>query len=238
MDIVGRYQGESAREYALRILRSNIISMKLTPGSIVSENEIALKMGLSRTPVREALIELSKAQIVEIFPQKGSVISLIDTELVEEARFLRLIIEPEIVRLACNLATEKDIFDLKENVRLQDFYLEHPDPDRLLELDDAFHKKLFTICKKERTYSMIKGFMIHYDRFRNLSLVTIKDLKIVSDHKAILEAIIEHDEEAAKASICKHLNRFEIDKQMIRELYPEYFKEINHKQPRVKEVVK
>jgi DNA-binding GntR family transcriptional regulator len=71
MEVVGRYQGESAREYALRILRSNIISMKLKPGSIVSENEIALNMGLSRTPVREALIELSKGQYFLFYQLHG-----------------------------------------------------------------------------------------------------------------------------------------------------------------------
>lgn len=223
LEVTERYQGESAREYALRILKKNIISMRLKPGTFLSENELALEMGLSRTPVREALIELSKAQIVEIYPQKGSMISLIDTELVEEARFLRLIVEPAIIEMACDRASKADVDELEEIVRLQEFYLSHPAPDKLLELDDRFHRKLFSISKKERTYSMIKGFMIHFDRVRNLSLSTIKDIKIVSDHKAIVEGIANKNKQMAREAIDKHLNRYKIDEWTMRNEYPEYF---------------
>lgn len=76
---------ETARDYAFRILRENIVSLKLKPGAAVSEKELADELGISRTPVREALIELSKMRVVEIFPQKKSKIALIDLELVEEA---------------------------------------------------------------------------------------------------------------------------------------------------------
>lgn len=224
MEVSERYKSETAREYALRVLRSNIISMHLQPGTFLSENELAMEMGVSRTPVREALIELSKAKIVEIFPQKGSMISFIDTELVEEARFLRYVLEPAIVEMACDVASKQDIFKLEENIRLQEFYLENPEPTRLLELDDEFHKKIYSICKKERTYYMIKGFMIHFDRVRNLSLSTIKDIKIVSDHKALTEAITNRDKIGARQLIEKHLSRYSIDEQTMREEYPQYFK--------------
>ncbi|SMP59044.1 GntR family transcriptional regulator [Anoxynatronum buryatiense] len=224
MEIIERYKSETAREYALRILRSNIISMHLQPGAFLSENELAMEMGVSRTPVREALIELSKAQIVEIYPQKGSMISFIDPDLVEEARFLRYVLEPAIVEMACDVSSKQDIFKLEENIRLQEFYLENPAPNKLLEMDDAFHKKLYSICKKERTYYMIKGFMIHFDRVRNLSLSTIKDIKIVSDHKAITAAIANGDKAEAKAVIEKHLSRYKIDEKTMREQYPQFFK--------------
>jgi len=81
MELLERIAREPARDYALRVLKHNIVILELKPGSIVSENELAAEMGLSRTPVREALQELSKVQIVEIFPQKGSSITKIDTIL-------------------------------------------------------------------------------------------------------------------------------------------------------------
>ena len=69
MHITERLPRETGRDYALRILKDNIVRLELEPGSMVSENELASELGLSRTPVREALIELSKVNIVEIYPQ-------------------------------------------------------------------------------------------------------------------------------------------------------------------------
>ena len=85
MRLTERYSKETGREYALRMLKDNIIHLDLIPGSMLSENELSSEMHLSRTPVREALIELSKVKIVEIYPQKGSAVALIDYNLVEEA---------------------------------------------------------------------------------------------------------------------------------------------------------
>lgn len=70
MNISDRQPKESARDYAFRVIKENIISLELIPGSMVSENELSNALGLSRTPVREALIELSKSQVVEIYPPK------------------------------------------------------------------------------------------------------------------------------------------------------------------------
>ncbi|MDD4039216.1 MAG: GntR family transcriptional regulator, partial [Sphaerochaeta sp.] len=100
---------ETAAEYALRVLKENIISLDLAPGSMVSENEIAAQLGISRTPVREALIELSRVGIVQIMPQKGSRINLIDYGMVEESRFLRLVLEREVVKLICMNETRADL---------------------------------------------------------------------------------------------------------------------------------
>ncbi len=132
MHITARLAKETAREYALRILKDNIISLDLAPGSMVSENEISSQLGLSRTPIREALIELSRANIVEIYPQKGSRILLIDYALVEESRFLRLVLESAVVKVICEREGTLDISLLEENLKLQEFYLENPNPDKLI----------------------------------------------------------------------------------------------------------
>lgn len=86
MKLEERHYAETAREYARRMLKENIISMDLKPGTMVSENELAAQLGLSRTPVREALMDMSQYGVVDVMPQRGSRISLIDYNLVEEAR--------------------------------------------------------------------------------------------------------------------------------------------------------
>ena len=72
MKVLDRLSAENARTYALRVLQYNIINLELVPGSTVSENELSAILNLSRTPVREALIELSKVGLVEIQPQRGA----------------------------------------------------------------------------------------------------------------------------------------------------------------------
>ena len=94
MKIEEKKSGETAREFAYRTIRDNIISLDLEPGAPFTDIEVSQQIGISRTPVREAVIQLSEeSRIIEIFPQRGMRIALIDVELVEEARFLRLIVE-------------------------------------------------------------------------------------------------------------------------------------------------
>lgn len=226
MVVLSRDEKETAREYAFRVIEYNIISNYLPPGSMVSENELAKEMGISRTPVREALIELNKIKLVEIFPQRGSYISLIDTVLVEEARYVRLLLEQSMVELTCEMANKEDILALEENVRLQEFYLAEEKRDKLLELDNGFHKLLYKISNKTFTYELISKMMAHFDRVRSLSLSVIKDSKNIADHRNLLDAIKEKDIPLAREIITKHLSRYKLDEEQLKKEYPDYFKKI------------
>ena len=73
MKLEERHYAETAREYARRMLKENIISMDLKPGAMVSENELAAQLGLSRTPVREALMDMAQYGLVDILPQRGKI---------------------------------------------------------------------------------------------------------------------------------------------------------------------
>ena len=84
MQVSPRDPRESGRDYALRVIKDNILALELEPGSMVSENELAAHLGLSRTPVREALMALAKVRLVDVYPQRGSAVALVDYELVEE----------------------------------------------------------------------------------------------------------------------------------------------------------
>ncbi|HWQ78635.1 MAG TPA: GntR family transcriptional regulator [Anaerovoracaceae bacterium] len=224
MIITKKQPKETARDYALRTLKYNIITLELAPGIVVSENELSSQLGLSRTPVREALIELSKVGIVEVLPQKGSRVSLIDYNFIEEFNFLRRVLETAVVELACEVAIPEDIFVLEQNLNQQEFYLKNPSPAGLLEADDQFHRELFRMCSKMQVYNLMSSMSTHFDRVRELSLTTVKDIKIVQDHRAILEAIKTKDKEVAKATIEKHLSRYKLDEEVIRSNYPHFFK--------------
>ncbi len=221
---IDKLPSETAREYALRAIKENIISLDLEPGASISENEIATFLGVSRTPVRESIQELSKASVIEIYPQRGSYVALIDPDLVEEARFLRRVLDEAVIEEACRMSNNMDIIAMEENVSLQEFYLKSPAPEKIYVLDNEFHKLIYTAAKKETLHVMRSNIMLHFDRVRSLSMKAVKDTKIVSDHRQMLEAIKSKDTETARQLVDKHLDRYNIDEAEIRAQYPQYFK--------------
>ena len=223
MYLTPRSPRETGREYALRTIKDNIIRLELAPGSFISENELAAEMGLSRTPVREALIDLAKVKIIEITPQKRSVVAPIDYEMVEEARFMRNTLECAVVELACHHAMASEIVHLEENVRLQRFHLEHSNYGGIMELDNQFHEMLFQIAQKSQVYAMIQQISIHFDRVRSMALTGVRDPKIVDDHAQIVQALTDRDCQRARTVMERHLNRYKLDEQAIRQAYPQYF---------------
>lgn len=224
MKLLERLPRESGGEYALRTIKENIISLELAPGSQISESELAAELGLSRTPVREALIELSKVKIVDIQPQKKSTIPLIDDEMVDESRFMRDLLECAVVELDCEMASPADLDRLRENIRLQNLYVDDFYSAQLLNLDNEFHGMLFSIARKSQIFALMQNISIHFDRVRTLALSSVKSLKIVQDHVDIVDAIQRRDAPAAKALMEKHLNRYKIDAAALRADYPQYFK--------------
>ena len=223
MKILEKLSKESNREYALRVIRENIVNLELAPGSMISEQDIANGLNLSRTPVHEAMQELSSTKIIEILPQRGSRISLIDMALVDEAVFVRATIESEITKMACEQATEQNIQELEENVTLQKFYYEKNNLDKIMELDNAFHEMMYKMTNKMQCHYMVRLMSIHYDRIRELHLHSFNPERIINEHNQILEAIRKKDGNTAKAEIDKHLSRHHMQAEEIKKKYPQYF---------------
>ncbi len=223
MEVTPRLSRETGRQYALRVIRDNIVRLALPPGSLISESELAAQLGLSRTPVREALIELSQDRLVVVAPQKRSMVAPIDEALVEEARFSRSVLECAVVELVCARADEADLRDLRENVRLQAFYRENNRIAPIMELDNRLHAQLFRIARMEDVYRMVARLAVHFDRVRTIALHDIRDLSIIEDHDAIVEAIARRAPEEAKAVMQRHLNRGSVDIVAIRQRFPQYF---------------
>jgi DNA-binding GntR family transcriptional regulator len=223
MKISERYPRETGREYALRTIKENLINLELAPGSQISENELAEAMGISRTPVREALIELAKVKVIEIVPQKRSLVTPLNEELIEEARFLRSAMETAVVKLVCEKRTEEDLRAFEENVKLQSFCLANGMSEKMMQLDDEFHRAFYEIAHKMEIYRLMQNMAIHFDRVRNMALYSVSEIKIVHDHEAILEAIREQNGEKAGSLLQKHLSRYKIDADAIKERFPDFF---------------
>jgi len=216
----------SARETAYRLLRERIITMELKPGAVLNDKVLAEELGMSRTPVREALIMLNIARLVVVRPQSGTFVAPIDADIAEEEQYARYTLEKEMIRRAGGLLTQVHKSRYEENLHLYDFYSQSRVPGRetkLLDMDNEFHRIAFIINGKERHYERMREYLQHIERLRILSLLVVKEDNVLSDHQKIVSAIFENDTAAAEYWTELHLNRYRDNLSVIRKAFPEYF---------------
>ena len=229
MKILDKVEGENVRNYAFRTILDNIVTLELPPGSAVSENELSDSLHISRTPVREALLEMRRLELVESFPQKGSYVTKIDYKLIDDASFIRMSLEVSIVRYACRKGvSDQYLKKMRENLEQQKMY-EQSDSSHfvMLELDNAFHRLLFESVQKLQVHEFMQMQMVHFDRLRNLEFLLLKKAKnkrTVADHENIVYAIEKRDEELAEMVMSRHLSRHLGEKEELTRLCPEYFR--------------
>lgn len=223
MKISEIFPHETAKDYALRVLKENIISLELAPGSQISENELSAALSISRTPIREALSELAKVKLIEIIPQKKTSIALIDSRLVEEAGFMRYTMESAVIEQVCLQRTEEDLLRFEENIALQKVYFQNNASEKMLQKDDEFHRAFFEITRNMEIYQLMQNLQIHFDRVRSISLSSLHNLQIIEDHEAIVESIKKRDAEEAKKLLQQHLSRYLVDEASIKARFPDYF---------------
>jgi GntR family transcriptional regulator, rspAB operon transcriptional repressor len=224
LECLEKTRGESAREYVTRILRSNILNLNLIPGQSISENEVAELLKMSRTPVREAFIRLFQDNLIEIYPQKGTYVSKINLNYVEEGWFARITFEKAIIKLVCeHFVNEGLIKSLEENLHMQDYYIGTKDLLKVMHLDETFHRSLYKACGKERTYSAIEGLNYDYYRVRILSLTSKTKLEnVFSQHAEIKNAIKERDIFRADKAVEDHLLSVKFDEEILKSKYSHY----------------
>ena len=229
--IAPRNTGEPARDYAYRVLSENIAKLKLYPGCPLNDQEVAVRLGISRTPVREAINQIkNESDIIEIYPQRGMKISLIDTGIINQVRDLRVMLEKRAMRLCCKNRSEEDPKWMDDNIALQNFYFERGEVETAMEQDDLLHRKIFEIAGMEYIHRMTRGLMLQYNRVRVLETFYDSYGDSINDHQAIVDAIRQQDPRAVEKLVDIHLGRWADNERKLRKQYPEYFlEEVNEK---------
>ncbi len=228
MLIIEQNPQESIREYVYRFLKLNIINLNLPPGQSISEQDVATQLKVSRTPVREAFIKLSQENLLDIIPQKGTYVSLIDTEQVEESKFVRETLEKEVIQQACTSFPADELFQLQASLALQELCINEKNYHRFFELDESMHGIIFKGCKKSRTWSMLQLMNAHYNRVRILNL---KDRafewdQLLVQHRQLVRAISEQDVALGRNVIDLHLNKVVVDLEHLRAAHSDYFLQV------------
>ncbi|MCI5077968.1 GntR family transcriptional regulator [Oricola sp.] len=188
------------------VLRQAIIQLKLKPGNALSETEIAKQLGVSRQPVREAIIKLADAGLVEVRPQRGTYVLLISKREVETARFLREAIEVAIARKAAETVNEQAASDLRACIARQKVAGDSGVYTEFLRLDEQFHQTIARIADCESAWKVLEGLKAQMDRVRFLSIPMATPVPtLIAQHDAIAEAIIAGDPDRAEEAVRVHL---------------------------------
>ncbi len=209
-------------------IRDSIVNMELLPGQMISETALAQQFGVSRTPVREALIQLSNIGFVEVLPQRGTYVSKFSLDKILQARFIREALEVAVVSyLASNVSEEERlqvVVACDKIIANQKLAAAEDDALSFQQLDDQFHQTLASFTQFPRVATLIEAEKSHMDRVRNLSLhVSGQYKRILSQHAAIVKAIKGGSTEKAAAAMGVHMKDVYNILEVIPQEHPEYF---------------
>lgn len=216
----------SARERAYQALRSRILNLELKPNDCLNDKELAQQLGMSRTPIHEAVITLGLAKLVVVRPQSGTYVAPIDTEIVDMEQFSRFVLEKEMILRAIPRMTGEAVRRYRENLQIYEFYLNSHDPDRktrLFELDNAFHRIAFELNGMDAHFTWMQGLRHHIERVRVLSFIMNLDGCIVEEHRALADAMEAGDAAAAVQVLESHLTLYQKHLREMKAVYPHYF---------------
>jgi DNA-binding GntR family transcriptional regulator len=221
-----RALGVSARDQAYGVLRAAIVGAELEPGRRLSENQLAELIGVSRTPVRDALARLRDERLVAIVPQLGTFVTFIDEEAVADAHFVREALEVGAIRIAAERADAQRVRELEHNLLAQERAVEADDAEAFARLDDDLHHLLCDLSGREVAWRLSERTRGQLDRVRLLSLPEAGYRhQMLTEHRAVVDAVAAGDAARAERELRHHLRMVLSQLPAIREAHPEYFQE-------------
>jgi DNA-binding GntR family transcriptional regulator len=224
MEKTARSQADTVQNSVYAALRKSILNLNLAPGTAISEKEVGARYEVSRTPVREAFINLSKEGLVKVIPQRETLVSRIDFSRVEQEWFLRESLEMAVLKPFVANCQAGHFAELSRLIELQNEAFDRNDYVKFQNYDDAFHRVFFTAAGQDLSWEVLDSMSGHYHRVRLLT-VRLKGIakNIISQHKSILAALKRKDLDAARARLDAHLHKLSSEEKTLREEFPGYF---------------
>ena len=188
-------------------IREDILNGRYIPGDKLVEIKLADELGVSRTPVREALKQLELDGLVDNIPNRGVVVKGITTEDIDDILMIRLCIEGLVGQWAAERINDSEIKELQEIFDLMEFYTSKKDVEKIIELKTKFHENLNKATKSRYLEGVLKDFQLFIRQSRNNSLKAEGRIEFaLEEHREILKALKEHDPENSKKALTKHIS--------------------------------
>ena len=220
----GRPRAATAASRIYTELRAELVSLQRRPGDPVSEAEIALFYGVSRTPVREAILKLADEGLVEIFPQSGIFVSRIPLSALPEAIIVRRALEATTAQMAAERATASQILALHSILERQREANAEKDREAFHQADEKFHATIAEVAGYPGIWTLIQQVKVHVDRYRRLTLPQQGRIpRVIAEHEAILNAIEARDPPGARTAMERHLENLLSNISTTQNINPEFF---------------
>ena len=214
-------------------LKRNIMSMRLEPGQTMSTQEIATKLNVSRTPVREAFLQLQSEGLVEMIPQRETVVSRISLDRVDQEKFIRECLEMGVVNKFMDKRSHAVAETMAGLIRLQKKCSDERDYVGFLDADDHFHKVLFEVTGQQMAWETIESRNGHYNRLRILYIQKEQVMyESVEQHNEIVKLLETGEREDVYKALTSHIQRLDVGKTDLVASYPDYFETGNRSRER------
>jgi DNA-binding GntR family transcriptional regulator len=205
---------QSLAERAYREIRTLIVTLELAPGSVISETDLQERLGMGRTPIREALRSLADERLIEVYPRRGMFVTGVDARDLSALSEVREILEPQAARIAAQRHTDADAQQMRELLAAIDDLV--PDQRALIELDQRIHQVVYRGTQNPFLIAALDEHYMHALRIWFMALDRITDLaQAIREHRAILEAILLGDPERSAQAMSRHVAGFETQIQRI-----------------------
>ncbi|MDF2589492.1 MAG: transcriptional regulator, GntR family [Anaerocolumna sp.] len=196
----------SLRGRVFNKIREDILSGKYSHNEELKETAIGMELGVSRTPVREALRQLELEGLVNIIPNKGAYVNGISEKDIHDIYIIRSYLEGLCARWACDNITQVQIDELEEIVYLSEFHAKKEHHEQIVELDNKFHQMIYDASNSKILNHVLSDFHHYVQRIRKITLASeTRATNSNKEHTAILEAIKQRDGEKAERLAHEHI---------------------------------
>ncbi|WP_417524686.1 GntR family transcriptional regulator [Marinovum sp.] len=214
----------TSTDVVFNTLYEEISSLKLLPGTKMSEAEVASRMGVSRQPVRDAFNRLGNMGLLLIRPQRATEVRGFSLDEIQNSRFVRLAVELEVVKDACTVWDDDKSAALEAHLVEQQAVVDAGQNDRFHEMDYGFHRMICELGGRPLAFDTIERCKQTVDRLCVLSLGHERGLSdVITDHYDIAKALKARDEQGVRDVMRRHLRRLDDTIEQIHSAHAEYF---------------
>jgi len=198
----------SMRIKVFKELENAILSGELKPGESLTEIKVSKMLGVSRTPVREAIRQLELEDLVKSVPNKGAVVVGISEKDVDDIYTIRMYIEGLAAKWAAENISDDECVQLKEILDLQEYYLAKDDLTKIWQLDKQFHAVINSSCRSNPLKHMLSSFHNYLQRARRISMMNKeRSIAVIDEHTRIFQSIRDHDAQTAEKVMIEHIKK-------------------------------
>lgn len=210
---MGKFEHDISDNYSVSLrkkvfdqLQNDILNGKYRPGDNLIETRLSEELGVSRTPIREAIRQLELEGLVQSIPNKGAVVKGISAQDIQDIYTIRMLIEGLAARWAAEKITPEELEELREALELEEFYTMKNDTEHLLKFDSKFHDIIFRASKSKPLMHTLSTFHHYVQSARNASFSSPgRAHNVLKEHKAIFDAIADRDPERAERLTTEHV---------------------------------